>query len=103
MRTRWPACAFSHVAFVSRSFASPGLMSYVSKSKWTSARSGIAMNSDGEGRASDRGVAVVGPAAERAPPPVPDAGTIVELLLPVGAGADVASAAGCFAQPATHT
>src|SRR6266542_1743651 len=71
----------SHDALPSRIFASPGRMSYLSKSKWMSFRFGFAANSWTGGR--DAGVAVDG------------AG--------VGAGADAAVIAGRFAQPARTT
>src|SRR5437667_7302959 len=96
----------SHDALPSRIFASPGRMSYLSKSKWMSFRFGFAANSWTGGR--DAGVAVGGAgvggvAASGAGVGVAGAGGVVACAAPVGAGADAAVIAGRFAQPARTT
>src|SRR5262245_66139301 len=72
--SQWPSMStrlsldFSHEALASRIFASPGRMSYLSKSKNTSFSSATATNSFGDGRAPGAGVGV-DPAPED---PAPD-------------------------------
>src|SRR5262249_36690663 len=116
----WPArrtmssLDFSHEAVPSRTFASPGRMSYLSKSKNTSFSSATATNSFGDGRAP--GVGVLEP-ADPAPEGVgaavvsdeDGAGTAVMLpgvvaAAPVGAGAAATCVvAGRLAQPVALT
>jgi hypothetical protein len=115
MRTRLFALPFSQVAFVSRVFASPGRMSYLSKSKYTSFRLAFSENSLGRGGVA--GAAVAGPAVEGVAGAGvallgPDgaaieglgapgaAGAIAE---PLGAGADAAVVAGRFGHPVTSS
>src|SRR5467141_3643638 len=59
MSTRWFGFDFSQLAFASSVFASPGRMSYLSKSKNTSASSGTAAKSCTAGRAVLLGAGVV--------------------------------------------
>src|SRR5204863_4944230 len=103
---------FSHVALPSRIFASPGRMSYLSKSNWMSLRFGFAANSAAGGRAG-AGVGVgVGVGAAGGVPAGGGCGVgagvggvagVVDVAAPVGAGADAAVIAGRFAQPARTT
>src|SRR6266404_5550389 len=63
MSTRWFGFDFSQLAFASSVFASPGRMSYLSKSKNTSTSSGTAAKSCTAGRAVLLGAGVVVAAA----------------------------------------
>src|SRR5690242_11150344 len=109
MSTSWSPFDFSHAAFASSVLASPGRMSYLSKSKLMSFRSATATKSRGDGRA----VAAAGGAVAAAAGGVAGAaGAIaagpvgasavggVDVAAPVGAGADAAVVAGRFAHPA---
>src|SRR5262249_44036377 len=104
MSTSCSGCDLSQPALASRIFASPGRMSYLSKSKLMSFSSGMATNSLGEGRAVGPGVgAAVGGAVGCGAGSGPRvmgaavAGTIA--VEAVGAGADACVVAGRLAQP----
>src|SRR6266513_2772338 len=108
MRTRRFRLVFSHDALESRTFASSGRISYLSKSKKASRSAAIAMNSAGAGRAvagrdsppppGAAGAGAAGPLGELGSGPGPaTAGGVV------GAGAETEVVAGCFAQAAITT
>src|SRR5215510_1811066 len=79
--SQWPSMStrlsldFSHEALASRIFASPGRMSYLSKSKNTSFSSATATNSFGDGRAPGVGVDVPDPAPDD---PAPEGAAVVD-------------------------
>src|SRR6266404_4649277 len=95
MSTRWFGFDFSQLAFASSVFASPGRMSYLSKSKNTSTSSGTAAKSCTAGRAVLLGAGVVVAAVG------------VSLCTGAGAGVGVGAAAcvvaGRLAQPLSTT
>src|SRR5258708_39897742 len=86
MSTRWFGFDFSQLAFASSVFASPGRMSYLSKSKNTSASSGTAAKSCTAGRAVLLGAGVVVAAVGGALCPGAGAGVRVAGRLPPGPG-----------------
>src|SRR5258708_37594442 len=88
MSTRWFGFDFSQLAFASSVFASPGRMSYLSKSKNTSASSGTAAKSCTAGRAVLLGAGVVVAAVGGALCTGAGAGGAAAVVLaePVGAG-----------------
>src|SRR3989442_5394253 len=107
MSTSWSGFDFSHPALASRILASPGRMSYLSKSKLMSLSSGMATNSLSDGRPAVGGVC--GAAVAGALGCICDGSTprVVGVLVagaiaavPVGAGADACVVAGRLAQPA---
>src|SRR5262245_1085713 len=115
MRRRWFGFDFSHWALASRILASPGLMSYLSKSKWMSFRSCTEVKVFTSGRVAGAvaapdgalGCAVPpGCAVEGAGAAVVDSGAreAVVSVAPVGAGAAAGViVAGRFAQPTMAT
>src|SRR5467141_2798624 len=105
MSTRWFGFDFSQLAFASSVFASPGRMSYLSKSKNTSASSGTAAKSCTAGRAVLLGAGVVVAAVGGALCTGAGAGGVAAVVLaePVGAGAAACVVAGRLAQPLSTT
>src|SRR5438445_8257974 len=106
MSTRWFGFDFSQLAFASSVFASPGRMSYLSKSKNTSTSSGTAAKSCTAGRAVLLGAGVVVAAVGVSLCTGAGAGggvAAVVLAEPVGAGAAACVVAGRLAQPLSTT
>src|SRR5207237_4678004 len=106
MSTRWFEFDFSQLAFASSVFASPGRMSYLSKSKNTSTSSGTAAKSCTAGRAVLLGAGVVVAAiGVSLCTGAGAAGGVAAVVLaePVGAGAAACVVAGRFAQPLSTT
>src|SRR5256886_3330828 len=106
MSMRWFGFDFSQLAFASSVFASPGRMSYLSKSKNTSTSSGTAAKSCTAGRAVLLGAGVVVAAVGVSLcTGAGAAGGVAAVVLaePVGAGAAACVVAGRLAQPLSTT